>query len=258
MKSDEIYALLKTKPAIIAGPCSIESNEQIDEIAGELSALGMKFLRGGSFKPRTCPKSFQGLGAEGIVYLKSAANRHNMFTVTETLSPAQLDEHYGSIDVIQVGSRNMASYGFLKHIASRTADDHKPVILKRGFGATLTEFLFAADYVAENGNNNIILCLRGIRTFEQIDSLLRFTPDLASILELKQRTDYPVYFDPSHSTGSSKFVIDIAIGALALGADGLLIETHINPEKSLSDSRQAITPYSLLKLIAYAKNSNIS
>lgn len=234
---------------MIAGPCSVESREQISRIAAELSAMGIKFLRGGAFKPRTSPDSFQGLGSEGIKYIREAAEANGMFVVTEVLDTEELEECYDKIDVIQIGSRNMASFGLLKTIGKKTAADKKPALLKRGFSSTLGELIHAADYIRNEGNPNVFLCLRGIRTFEQIDSIFRFTPDLASIVELKQRTDMPVLFDPSHSTGDSKYVNQIAKAALNLGADGLLIESHYNPENALTDAKQCVLPESLKELL---------
>ncbi|MFH1052212.1 MAG: bifunctional 3-deoxy-7-phosphoheptulonate synthase/chorismate mutase [bacterium] len=239
----------RLRPIIIAGPCAVESKEQIFKIAKELSEKGIKFLRGGAFKPRTSPDTFQGLGDMGVEYLSEAAKKYNMFIVTEALESGQLIRHYDKIDIVQVGSRNMASYGFLKEVGKITSKDKKPVLLKRGFNATLKELLLAAKYIQDEGNPNIILCLRGIRTFEQIDSKMRFTPDLASILELKEMTGLPVIFDPSHSTGNSQFVQKVSEAALNLGADGLLIETHYNPAKAMSDAEQCILPKVLFDIL---------
>jgi 3-deoxy-7-phosphoheptulonate synthase/chorismate mutase len=240
---------LMIRPLIIAGPCAVESKEQIFSIAKELADNGIKFLRGGAFKPRTSPDTFQGLGDKGIELIREAANEYSMFVVSEVLEIDQLDRNYDKIDIVQIGSRNMAAYGFLKQIGKKTAVDKKPILLKRGFGSTVKEFLFAARYIIDEGNPNVILCLRGIRTFEQIHSELRFTPDLATILEIKQQSDLPVIFDPSHSTGSVKYVEQIAKAALGLGADGLLIETHINPEEAMSDKEQCILPKDLFEIL---------
>jgi 3-deoxy-7-phosphoheptulonate synthase len=237
------------RPLIIAGPCAVESKEQIFSIAKELADNGIKFLRGGAFKPRTSPDTFQGLGDKGIELIREAADKYSMFVVSEVLEIDQLDRNYDKIDIVQIGSRNMASYGFLKQIGKKTAVDKKPILLKRGFGSTIKEFLFAARYIIDEGNPNVILCLRGIRTFEQIHSELRFTPDLATILEIKEQSDLPVIFDPSHSTGSVKYVEQIAKAALGLGADGLLIETHINPEEAMSDKEQCVLPKDLFEIL---------
>ncbi len=248
-KINDIEVALQIRPIIIAGPCSVESQEQIESISKELSSYGIKFLRGGTFKPRTSPNSFQGLGDKGVDLLKFAAENNSMFTVTEVLEINQLERNYNKIDIVQIGTRNMTSYGFLKQIGKITSTDNKPIILKRGFSSTITEFIEASKYITEEGNSNVILCLRGIRTFEQISSKLRFTPDLASILELKSMTDLPVIFDPSHSTGNSEYVLEVAKAALTLGADGLLIETHNQPELALSDAAQAILPSQLFEML---------
>lgn len=246
--------LLKLRPIIIAGPCVVESREQIFKIADSLSHLGIKFLRGGAFKPRTDPHSFQGLGDEGLNYLLDAACKYQMYTVTEILDIDQLERNYEKIDVIQIGSRNMSSYGFLKQVGKISAKDEKPVILKRGFSATFKEFINAAEYIRKEGNPNVLLCLRGIRTFEQIDSKLRFTPDIGAILELKEKSDMPVIFDPSHSTGVAQYVLPIAKAALAAGADGLMIECHYNPQEALIDGFQAILPQDLKVITDEASN----
>jgi 3-deoxy-7-phosphoheptulonate synthase len=181
--------------------------------------------------------------------LFDSARANNMFTVTEILESDQFERNSEFIDVIQIGSRSMTSYGLLKSIGKLSAKANKYVLLKRGFSATVNEFLLAADYILQAGNPNVILCLRGIRTFEQIDSAMRFTPDLASILELKEKTNLPIIFDPSHSTGNSKYIVPISNAALQLGADGLMIETHTVPQNSKVDSSQAITPDEMLKII---------
>ncbi|MFP4368133.1 MAG: 3-deoxy-7-phosphoheptulonate synthase [Candidatus Kapaibacterium sp.] len=251
---------IKEKPVIIAGPCAVEGRESVLSLAGKLSSYGISIFRGGAYKPRTNPMDFQGLGREGIEYLRDACDQNGMLLATEVLTTGQLKEHYGKIDIIQVGSRNMASYGLLKAIGEISAEDGKPVLLKRGFSATINEFLHAAEYIRKEGNPNVWLCLRGIRTFEQIDSDLRNTPDLSAIIELKKKTNMPVFFDPSHASGNSNFVIDYAKAALLLGADGLLIECHENPSDALMDGFQAVTPNKIKELtesldeIAYAKS----
>lgn len=236
-------------PLIIAGPCAVESKEQIDSITSEISSLGIRFLRGGTFKPRSSPNSFQGLGDEGVNLLYDAARKNNMFTVTEVLEAEELERNLEHIDIVQIGSRSMTSYGLLKSIGKITTNAKKCVLLKRGFAATITEFLQAADYILQAGNEKVILCLRGIRTFEQIDSTFRFTPDLAAIQELKEKTKLPIIFDPSHTSGHSRYVVPLSNAALQLGADGLMIEVHNKPERSLVDSAQAITPLALLQIL---------
>lgn len=237
----DVRRLINAKPLIIAGPCTVESYDQINSLAEKLSEMGVLFMRGGAYKPRTSPYDFQGLGVEGLDLLLDAACTRGMYTVTEILDAEALEENYDKIDVIQIGSRNMSAYGFLKQVGKFTRDDNKPVILKRGFSATITELLNAGEYIINEGNPNVVFCLRGIRTFEQIDSKFRNTPDLAAILELKDRTDKPVIFDPSHAAGDSKYVLPLAKAALNLGADGLMIEVHDNPEDALVDGRQAVS-----------------
>ncbi len=252
-KNTKIWQELTTGKTIIAGPCSVESEDQISHLGSLIAQLGLKFLRGGSYKPRTSPDSFQGLGAQAVDLLRLTADRHALFSVTEVLDTEQLDEHFDKIDVIQIGSRNMASYGFLKYIGKKTAADHKPVLLKRGFASTLNELIMAADYIRTAGNPNVVLCLRGIRTFEQVDSLFRFTPDLGSIIELKAMTDMPVFFDPSHAAGKAEYVPAMSKAALAMGADGLMIETHHKPECALSDGMQSILPEVLREIVEESK-----
>ncbi len=233
----------------IAGPCVVESAEQIQRIAGELSTFGIKYLRGGNFKPRTSPGSFQGLGGQGIEYLKNAAEKYEMKTVTEILDSGEMDRWYDMIDIIQVGSRNMSSFGLLKQIGKRTAKDGKPVLLKRGFSSTISEFLSAAEYIISEGNENVILCLRGIRSFEQIDSKFRNTPDLASILEVKARSNLKVIFDPSHASGNSNYVPALSKAAIDLGADGLMVEYHYSPGKALIDGKQSVNKKKFAEII---------
>lgn len=244
----QLFELINTKPLIIAGPCTVESYQQIDSIANELSSLGIKFLRGGGYKPRTNPDNFQGLGAEGIRMLSEIAAKYGMYTVTEVTSVHQLEFLYNYIDVVQIGSRMMTSYAFLSEIGEITSNDCKPILLKRGMSSTINEMIYASEYLSRNGNNNIIFCLRGIRTFEQVDSAFRYTPDIAGIIELKEKRKNPVIFDPSHSAGDGKYVSSLSYSALAAGADGLLIEVDTNPDIATVDTKQLIKP-EILKLI---------
>lgn len=254
------------KPLIIAGPCAVESEKQIFSIAQAASSRGVKYLRGGAFKPRTSPRDFQGLGDVGVDLMRRAADAAGMKVVTEILELSSLERHYDKIDVVQIGGRSMTSYGLLKSVGVSTAADQKPVLLKRGLSSTVREFALAAQYILEKGNPNVIFCLRGIRTFEQIDSIFRFTPDFAGLLELREilaaegMEDYPVVFDPSHSCGISKYVPEFAKAALALGADGLLVEYCIEPEKAKVDSRQCVDNLGFDKIMQYAANysGNIS
>ncbi len=249
IQKSELFEYLKSNKFIISGPCAVESLEQIDSIANKLKNIGINLLRGGCFKPRTSPDSFQGLGTVGLEYLSKTAKKYSLYSVSEITSFYQWEMGFENIDIIQIGSRNAMNFELLKSIGKITASTQKPVILKRGFWMTISEFLSAANYIINEGNKSVILCLRGIRTFEQINSEFRFTPDLASILELKAKTDLPIIFDPSHSAGDSKYVIQLAEAALELGADGLTIESHCSPECALSDAKQCVFPDSLIPLI---------
>ncbi len=250
-KLNSISSIIKNTPFLISGPCAVENAIQIELMAKSMADMGVKLFRAGAFKPRSSPNSFQGTGEEGLILAYNACKKNNLFLVSEILDSSQLEKYNDFIDVIQIGSRNMASYEFLKKVGKITAQNNKFVLLKRGFSATLRELVYAADYILQQGNPNVILCLRGIRTFEQIDSKLRNTPDLGSILELKSMTDLPVCFDASHSTGNSDFVIDVAKAAIVLKADGLMIETHHQPELALIDGQQSVQPEKLIKLFNF-------
>lgn len=220
---------------IIAGPCSVESEEQIHNLAKLLKKSGTKILRGGAFKPRTSPYSFQGLGVDALKFLRSAADENNMLMITEIIDPSQFDIIEKYTDLFQVGSRNMYNYSLLK-ILSKT---QKPVLLKRGMSATIDEWLMSAEYLLAGGNPNVILCERGIRTFENSS---RFTFDLSSIVTIHEKSHLPVCSDPSHATGYRNKVFAIARAAVAANTDLLMIEVHHNPPLALSDGPQSITP----------------
>jgi len=236
---------------IVAGPCAVESEDQIWRVAKFLASLGVTHIRGGAYKPRTRPGSFRGVGRDGLRWMKAAALEYGLIVVSEVLTRSQLEESYECIDVVQIGSRNMTSFGFLSEVGRVTSTDSKPVLVKRGFASTLNELLCAVDYVREYGNERIALCLRGIRTFEQVDSLLRYTPDIGAIVELKQQTGLPIIFDPSHSCGDRTFVPSISAAAVAAGANGLLIEVSDDPAHARCDGRQAMVLSRLPALIEY-------
>lgn len=219
--------------AIIAGPCAVESAEQVQAVTERLSKLGVHFLRGGAYKPRTKVDSFQGLGVQGLKLLRESADRHGMFVVTEVMDRSQIDTVAGYADILQVGSRNMYNYTLLTALGSVD----RPVLLKRGMSATISEWLSAAEYIARGGNDRIILCERGIRTFEPE---VAHTMDIAAIVLAKSRTAYPVVADTSHAAGRPDLVGPLAIAAVAAGADGIMIEVHPNPEQALSDGKQAL------------------
>jgi 3-deoxy-7-phosphoheptulonate synthase/chorismate mutase len=219
--------------AIIAGPCSVESLEQLSTVANALSNCGVGFLRGGAYKPRTSPYSFQGLKETGLKYMSEVGQRFKLVTVSEIMDPRDLDFFEQYIDVLQIGTRNMYNTPLLTAVG-RTG---KPVLLKRGFMATLEEFLLATEYIMLQGNTNIILCERGIRTYEP---WTRNTVDLAGVAILKQETYLPVIVDISHSVGRRDIAIPLALAARAIGADGIMVEVHPNPAVALSDNRQQL------------------
>jgi 3-deoxy-7-phosphoheptulonate synthase len=226
---------------IIAGPCSVEGREQIVSIAEAVKKSGARFLRGGAFKPRTSPYSFQGMGCEGLDLLLEAKKATGLPVVTELMAIHQL-ELFEDVDIIQVGARNMQNFTLLRELGRC----RKPVLLKRGLASTVTELLMAAEYLMAGGNDRIILCERGIRSF---DTYTRNTLDLSAVPALKKQSHLPVIVDPSHATGINWMVPAMAKAAIAAGADGLIIEVHNNPEAALCDGEQAITPDSFAALM---------
>lgn len=225
---------------IIAGPCAVESRDQMLSTAQYVKELGCDILRGGAFKPRSSPYDFQGLGEEGLIYLKEASQRTGLAVVTEVTGEDKIEIVMKYADMLQVGARNMRSYDLLKQIGKCTKDNKMPVLLKRGDNATLEEFLNAAEYIAKEGNENIVLCLRGIRTFET-GKFIRNTADIGMIPVLKKETSLPVVFDPSHSAGKRDLVMPYSMAAVAAGADGLIIETHCSPESARCDGQQSLS-----------------
>ncbi|HZW83827.1 MAG TPA: bifunctional 3-deoxy-7-phosphoheptulonate synthase/chorismate mutase [Candidatus Deferrimicrobium sp.] len=226
---------------LIGGPCAVESKEQMREAARDARRAGVKVLRGGVFKPRTSPYSFQGLGTDGLSYLVEAAKEQELLTVTEVLDAESLEQVAEAIDIIQIGARSMQNFQLLK-LAGKL---NKPVILKRGLAATIEEWLYAAEYILAEGNSRVILCERGIRTYE---TCTRNTLDLSSVGALKSITNLPVIVDPSHAAGRRDLVSSLAKGAISSGADGLLIEMHPNPADALCDGEQSLNPAEFLKL----------
>ncbi|WP_129595855.1 3-deoxy-7-phosphoheptulonate synthase [Anaerophilus nitritogenes] len=221
-------------PVWIAGPCSVESKEQIFESATTLKKIGVDILRGGVFKPRTSPYDFQGLEVEGLKLLKEAGDKVDLPIVTEIMEEKYLDIALEYVDMIQIGSRNMYNYPLLKTLGTV----NKPILLKRGMSATLKEWIMAAEYIASNGNNQIILCERGIRTFE---TYTRNTLDLSCIPIMKEETGLPIIVDPSHGTGIKKLIAPMTKASIAAGANGIMVEVHPNPDKALSDGPQSLT-----------------
>ena len=219
---------------VIAGPCSVESEAQMEATAAHVAAQGATFLRGGAFKPRTSPYSFQGLGEEGLRYLRSAADNHGLNVITEVMDLSKIELIHRYTDVFQVGARNMQNFDLLKELGR----SDKPVFLKRGPSATIEEWLMAAEYVMSQGNPHVMLCERGIRTFE---TYTRNTLDLSAVPIIKKKSHLPVFADPSHGTGIRGKVIPMARAAVAAGADGLMIELHPDPANAMSDGPQSLS-----------------
>ncbi len=223
------------KLAVVAGPCSVESEEQMIGIAQSVKKSGALAMRGGAYKPRTSPYSFQGMGVEGVRLLMEAREKTNMPIVTELMSADQLPFFEECVDVIQIGARNMQNFDLLKKVGRC----HKPILLKRGLANTIEEWLMSAEYIMAEGNLNVILCERGVRTFE---TYTRNTLDLSAVLAIKRLSHLPVIVDPSHACGKAWMVERMAMAAIAAGADGLIIEVHNDPEHALCDGAQSITP----------------
>jgi len=219
---------------LIAGPCSVESDEQIFSVAEFLNSQGIKFIRGGAFKPRTSPYSFRGLGNKGLKLIRNAADKYDLRVVTELMDLSNLDKVYNNADIIQIGARNMSNFSLLAELGKT----NKPIMLKRGMSAKATEWLLAADYLLCGGNENVILCERGIRSF---DMQSRNVFDLGVIPLMQSLSHLPVFADPSHGVGKAAYVNKMGLAAIAAGADGLMIEVHPNPKKALSDGEQALT-----------------
>jgi 3-deoxy-7-phosphoheptulonate synthase len=235
-----------TKIAVIAGPCSVESEEQIVNLARQLRALGATGLRGGAYKPRTSPYSFQGHKELGLKMLATARAETGLAIVTEVMAPEHVAVVSEYADVLQIGARNMQNYQLLQAVG----DSGKPALLKRGMSATLEEFLLAAEYILDRGNPHVILCERGIRTYEDHT---RFTLPLATVPYLHDKSHLPVVVDPSHGTGKARLVVPMARASIAAGADGLIVEVHDDPEHAVSDGAQTITPAAFGQLMSQCK-----
>lgn len=234
---------------VIAGPCAVESREQFLETAVAVKEAGAAILRGGLFKLRTDPRAFQGLGWEGVALSREIRDHVKMPFVTEVTDPRQIESLAHVVDMFQVGTRNMYNYALLKELGASGV----PVLLKRGFSAQIDEWLLAAQYIVEAGNPNVVLCERGIRTFERAT---RNTLDLSAVAYVKRHTTYPVIVDPSHGTGRSELIAPLSAAALAVGADGLMVEVHDHPEEALSDGRQALTYGQFRSLMAGLKRAS--
>jgi 3-deoxy-7-phosphoheptulonate synthase len=242
---------------VAAGPCSVESAEQIHAVAEAVTKAGARILRAGAFKPRTSPYAFQGLGEKGLKLMRDAADKFKLFIVSEVMDPSQIQMMGNYVDMFQVGARNMQNYFLLRALG----EVQKPVLLKRGMSATIEELLLSAEYILSGGNYNVVLCERGIRTFE---TYLRNTLDIAAIPVIKKLSHLPIVADPSHGTGRRDKVPPMARAAVAAGADGLLIEVHNDPDHALSDGAQSLTPTEFsqlmneLRIIAPAVNRHLT
>ncbi len=225
----------KENVVIIGGPCSVESEEQAVRIAGEVKAAGGRMLRGGAYKPRTSPYAFQGLGTAGVLDLVAAREATGLPIVSELMSEDKIDEFEEYVDLVQIGARNMQNFQLLKAVGKMK----KPVLLKRGLANTIEEWIMSAEYIMAGGNENVIFCERGIRTFEKYT---RNTLDLSVVPIIKQKTHLPIIIDPSHATGDYRLVESMSLAAIAAGADGLIIEVHDNPEAAWSDGAQSLKP----------------
>lgn len=232
--------------AVMAGPCSVESEAQIVEVAKAVQSSGAAMLRGGAFKPRTSPYSFQGMGVQGLKLLLEAKAETGLPIVTELMSPKYCELFEEKVDLVQIGARNMQNFDLLKEVGKMS----KPVLLKRGLSSTYEEWIMSAEYIMSEGNQNVILCERGIRTFE---NYTRNTLDVSAIPAIKRMSHLPIVVDPSHSGGYSWLVEPLALAAIAAGADGLIIEVHNNPAKALCDGQQSLTPVQFDELMEKAQ-----
>jgi len=235
------------KIVVMAGPCAVENKNGLLKIAKFVYENGAHVLRGGAFKPRTSPYAFQGLGEEGLKYLYEAKKKFGIKIVTEAMSPDQVETVAKYTDIIQIGARNMQNFSLLKEVGK----SKKPALLKRGMSSTIKEFLMAAEYIMKEGNYNVVLCERGIRTFE---TATRFSLDLNAVPVIKSLSHLPVIVDPSHGTGNRNYVIPMSLASIAAGADGIIIEVHDHPEKALSDGPQSITFEQFKELMKQLKN----
>lgn len=231
---------------IIGGPCAVESMSQMETVARELKSAPIQALRGGVYKPRTSPYAFQGSGLAGLEILATVSQRYDLPVVTEVMAISQIEEISAYADMLQVGSRNMQNFDLLKALGQA----NRPILLKRGLAATIEEFVMAAEYVMSHGNPNVVLCERGIRSF---DSYTRNVLDLGAVAALKQITHLPVIVDPSHAAGRRELIADLSRAAIACGADGLIIESHPEPDQSVSDAQQALSIEAMTQLVRSIK-----
>ena len=234
------------KFVVIAGPCAVESEAQMQSVAQGISQSGAKLLRGGIFKPRTSPYSFQGLGLDGLGIFAESAHQHGMGTVTEVTDTTEVEQLEGQVEMFQIGSRNMQNFRLLEAVGKTNT----PVLLKRGLSAKIDELLLAAEYIFDNGNEQVVLCERGIRTYE---TATRNTLDLNAVAYIKQRSHLPIIVDPSHGTGVKELIVPMSKAAVAAGADGIIVEVHPNPSEALSDAHQQLTVSEFDELVRQIK-----
>jgi 3-deoxy-7-phosphoheptulonate synthase len=231
---------------VIAGPCAVESKEQLDDIASLVKDCGLTFLRGGAYKPRTSPYSFQGLERKGLELMKEAGEKYDLKTVTEVTDADTVEQIAEYVDVLQIGTRNMSNFALLKKVGKVANELKKSVILKRGWASTIKEWLLAVEYITSVGNTEVVLCERGIRTFEPYT---RFTLDLSAVPVIKKLSKLPIIIDPSHAVGQSDLVVPMSRAAIAVGADGLIVEVHTEPEKALCDGQQALNSKQITEML---------
>ena len=236
---------------VIAGPCAIESWEQLDAIAKVVKDLGLSFIRGGAYKPRTSPYSFQGLGEKGLKYLKEINVKYGLKTVTEVTNTENVDIIADNADVLQIGTRNMSNFELLKKVGRVANERNKKVLLKRGWASSIKEWLLAVEYITLRGNTEVVLCERGIMTLE---ADTRFTLDLSAVPVIKKLSKLPIIVDPSHAVGQSDLVIPMSRAAVAVGADGIMVEAHNNPSLALCDGQQSLNAKELVELVRQVRN----
>ena len=240
------YGTRTDEITLFAGPCSVESAEQFNEVAECIAGLGLTWIRGGAFKPRTNPHSFQGLGEEALKIMAGAGQKYGLKTLTEVMDSAHCEMVHSYVDGLQVGARNFQNFSLLKKIGHVTRDSHKMVLFKRGFAGTISEWLSACDYITMEGNDNVVLCERGLRTFE---TATRFTLDISAVPVVHKQSLYPICVDVSHPAGVRDLVPPLAKAAVAVGCDSIMIEVHPNPPAALSDGPQQLTPAQFAELV---------
>ncbi len=240
------YGTRTDEITLFAGPCSVESAEQFNEVAECIAGLGLTWIRGGAFKPRTNPHSFQGLGEEALKIMAGAGQKYGLKTLTEVMDSAHCEMVHSYVDGLQVGARNFQNFSLLKNIGHVTRDSHKMVLFKRGFAGTISEWLSACDYITMEGNDNVVLCERGLRTFE---TATRFTLDISAVPVVHKQSLYPIFVDVSHPAGVRDLVPPLAKAAVAVGCDSIMIEVHPNPPAALSDGPQQLTPAQFAELV---------